>query len=170
MLNVAAIAQFRSSWNENYRSWTFSWNAVYTSMNRKRMEKTKEREEEWRKKTRKWQRNQRSKWKKEKKEKEEEEGREERKEKRKQKSQNCFSRFLDCHRGEGGARIQWLKRLTNYSSHTLGRKDRSWPTFRANLCIVFTRSARNNYHIQPNRWWKRSFAKHCVRPSCFFHP
>lgn len=47
-------------------------------------------------------------------------------------------------------RILWLKRLTNYSSHTLGRKDRSWPTFRANLCIVFLRSARNNY-IQLNR-------------------
>lgn len=39
--------------------------------------------------------------------------------------------------------IQWLKRLTNYSTDNLGRKDRSWPTFRVDSSVLLFRFATN---------------------------
>lgn len=33
--------------------------------------------------------------------------------------------------------IQWLKRLTNYSTDNPGRKDRSWPTFRVDSSVSY---------------------------------
>lgn len=46
-----------------------------------------------------------------------------------------FSRTISKENG----RIQWVKRLTNYSTDNLGRKDRSWPTFRVDSSVVLFR-------------------------------
>lgn len=66
------------------------------------------------------------------------------KKRKKKGNSNVYTTFLFSHylKRKNGC-IQWLKRLTNYSTDNLGRKDRSWPTFRVDSSVVLFRFVTN---------------------------